>query len=691
MPPTTSHRTPRPDYGHSQIQCMGQREAIKGRCPLLHQPVSQQRRSYKIALIGLGYRGYRSHFLSLTDSPSVSVVAVCDTNQNTLRSFSEKHSNTPAYSSLARLLDSHKLDFAVISLPHGGHFDCVTALSDKGVPILKEKPVAESVHEYAWMRDLPMPIGVTFQKRFEPQFLQLKGLLPLIGDVTAVQASLALNIAHLDETWRATTSVGVTEDLGCHMLDLVVWLFGLPTSLMANSVSSVRPLQQYSGDDVSNVIMDWGPKNCMSHVHMSRVAHRPVQSIAVTGTKGTLLADGCQVMHYDIEGRQLNKTVHQCIEKDVIRRMTQEFGDWATGRTDTFSSGLENVQDTVLVVDAIKDSLTSRQVQHPLFLSTKSPRIPSSSPLVKASLGRGSSYSTSACSMKKGMVFPLNTGSTIPSVGLGTRRAEWAGQVREAVRTALQAGYRHIDTAESSGNEYEIGQAIKDSGVPRNEIWVTTKLDNRWHGRVAQALETSLSTLDTGYVDLYLMHWPICVDPDDMTRQLPNWSFIETWKELEKLSRNKVRNIGVSNFGISHLEMMRHACCDIVPAVNQIELHPYWPSAKLLKYCAEHGIHCTAYSPLGSYNSPLLREPMLHRISQKTGRTKHQILLKWGIQRGTSVIPRSVNPSRIQDNFGLEGWKLTNGEMGRLNSLITRLKSCGDDWLAGKVFLGDDE
>ncbi|KAJ5210108.1 hypothetical protein N7491_009920 [Penicillium cf. griseofulvum] len=172
--------------------------------------ISEQKRDYNVALIGLGWRGYRTHFLSLVDSPSVSVVAVCDTDQNTLQSFSAQHPTIHTYSSITQLLQHHTLDFAVLSVPHAFHLDCVVALSEKGVPILKEKPVAESCDEYSQMRNFSVPIGITFQKRFEPQFLHLKSLLPLIGDATAIQASLTLNITHLDENWRADTGVGVT-------------------------------------------------------------------------------------------------------------------------------------------------------------------------------------------------------------------------------------------------------------------------------------------------------------------------------------------------------------------------------------------------------------------------------------------------------------------------------------------------
>lgn len=172
-------------------------------------------RTYSVALVGLGYRGYRSHFLSLLGDSSISITAVCDTNAATLESFYAKHKGIPAYSSLHNLLRNHKPDLAVVSVPHGAHLECITTLAAKGVPVLKEKPVAESVEEYNWMRVLPVNIGVTFQKRFESHFLRFRSLIPLVGDVRGVEATLTLNITNLEETWRASSGVGVTVRPAC--------------------------------------------------------------------------------------------------------------------------------------------------------------------------------------------------------------------------------------------------------------------------------------------------------------------------------------------------------------------------------------------------------------------------------------------------------------------------------------------
>jgi len=288
--------------------------------------------------------------------------------------------------------------------------------------------------------------------------------------------------------------------------------------------------------------------------------------------------------------------------------------------------------------------------------------------------------------------FKLNTGSEIPAVGLGTWQSA-PGQVREAVKVALQKGYRHIDTALAYGNEKEVGEGIKDSGVPREEIWITTKLDNTWHHIVEKGITSSLKSLGVDYVDLYLMHWPSSTDPNDLKKHLPDWNFVKTWQELQKLpASGRVKNIGVSNFAIKNLEvLLNDPSTKIVPAVNQIELHPNCPSPKLLDYCNKKGIHATAYSCLGSTDSPLYKNEALIKLAEAKGKTVQQVLLMWGLQRGTSVIPKSVTASRIEKNFELDGWELTADELKQIDSMPERFKVCGDAWLPVKVFFGDDE
>ena len=215
----------------------------------------------------------------------------------------------------------------------------------------------------------------------------------------------------------------------------------------------------------------------------------------------------------------------------------------------------------------------------------------------------------------------------MPAVGLGTWQSQ-PNDVRKAVKAAIDAGYRHIDTALAYGNEHEVGQGIKDSGVPRDQIWITTKLDNPWHKRVEEGITSSLKSLDTDYVDLYLMHWPSSTDPDDLKKHYPDWDFTKTWAEMQKLpASGRVKNIGISNFGIKNLDkLFASETYKTVPAVNQIELHPNNPSDKLVDYCKSKGIHCTAYSCLGSTNSPLASDKTLQKIADSKGKTPAQVL-----------------------------------------------------------------
>ncbi|KAL4781027.1 NADP-dependent oxidoreductase domain-containing protein [Aspergillus varians] len=272
-------------------------------------------------------------------------------------------------------------------------------------------------------------------------------------------------------------------------------------------------------------------------------------------------------------------------------------------------------------------------------------------------------------------VYTLNTGDKIPAIGLGTWQSK-PNEVRIAVRDALLKGYRHIDTALAYGNEAEVGQGIRDSGVPRSEIWITTKLDNPWHARVPEGIDSSLKDLGVDYVDLYLIHWPSSTDPTDLKKHLPDWNFIKTWQEMQKLpATGKVRNIGVSNFGIKNLEiLLNDPSTKIVPAVNQIELHPNNPSPKLVAYNTSKGIHSTGYSCLGSTNSPLYKDPTLLKLAEKKGKTPQQVLLVWGIQKGWSVIPKSVSKSRIDSNYDIDGFSLTDEEVEQLDNLKDRFK-----------------
>ncbi|KAF9463859.1 Aldo/keto reductase [Collybia nuda] len=235
-------------------------------------------------------------------------------------------------------------------------------------------------------------------------------------------------------------------------------------------------------------------------------------------------------------------------------------------------------------------------------------------------------------------------------------------EVREMCSTALRHGYRLLDTASGYANEAEVGHAIRESGIPRAEIFVTTKLPNTAHHKVRESFDQSLKDLGCDYIDLYLLHWPQAMlnaysmaDPKGRV-PLPNESptFIETWKEMEKLlSTGKVKTIGVSNFSIKTLsELLPH--CTIIPAVNQVELHPYLPQHNLKGFCNDKGILLTAYSSLGQ-NSNVLYEgdSTIKRIASDLKVTPAQILLSWAVQNGIVVVPKSANEDRMVTNITL--------------------------------------
>jgi len=303
-------------------------------------------------------------------------------------------------------------------------------------------------------------------------------------------------------------------------------------------------------------------------------------------------------------------------------------------------------------------------------------------------------YITMASIKNTAKTFTLNTGDKIPAIGLGTWQSK-PGEVEKAVEAALRAGYRHIDTALAYGNEAEVGAGIKASGVPRSEIWITTKLDNPWHKRVEEGINSSLKSLGVDYVDLYLIHWPCSTDPSDpaLMTHYKDWNYLDTWREMQKLpASGRVKNIGVSNFGITHLEkLLNDPTTKIIPAVDQIELHPNNPSPKLVAYLKDKNIHATGYSCLGSTDSPLYKNKTLLDLAEKKGKTVQQVLLVWGIQKGWSVIPKSVSPERVKGNFDIDGWELTEDEVKTIDSLPERFKVCDDKWCPADVFLGDDE
>lgn len=254
---------------------------------------------------------------------------------------------------------------------------------------------------------------------------------------------------------------------------------------------------------------------------------------------------------------------------------------------------------------------------------------------------------------------PLNNGRSIPQVGLGT----WPltdEQVAPVVVAAIEAGYRHVDTAFKYGNETGVGQGIRDSGIDRDDVFVTTKLDGTYQGRdrALEGLEGSLRRLGLDYVDLLLIHWPL--PKQDL--------FVSTWQTFEKLlEAGKARSIGVSNFKPAHLDRLL-AETDIVPAVNQIQLSPYIARAAQRAYGGEHGIVTESWSPLGAGNE-LLREPLLDALAEKYGKTAGQIVLRWHVELGLVVIPKSANPDRIRQNIDLFDFALDPADRDAITAL----------------------
>ena len=254
----------------------------------------------------------------------------------------------------------------------------------------------------------------------------------------------------------------------------------------------------------------------------------------------------------------------------------------------------------------------------------------------------------------------MNTGHSIPQLGYGTYKIAPSDTVH-AVTLALEAGYRHIDTAQMYGNEAEVGQAIAQSGIPRSEIFLTTKLNNTNHEADAarSSFAQSLEDLQTDYVDLFLIHWPLPT--------LYGGDFLSTWKVLEEFyADGRSTSIGVSNFLPEHIDVLLNGS-DIVPAVNQIEVHPYFTNEESRRKNAEAGIVTQAWSPLG--RGAALGDPVIARIAERIGATPAQVVLAWHIHRGDVVIPKSVTPERIISNMDIFDVPLTEQDYENITAL----------------------
>jgi diketogulonate reductase-like aldo/keto reductase len=257
----------------------------------------------------------------------------------------------------------------------------------------------------------------------------------------------------------------------------------------------------------------------------------------------------------------------------------------------------------------------------------------------------------------------LNNGVEIPRLGLGVFRAPEGGTTRDAVKAALKLGYRHIDTAKVYGNEHDVGRGIRESGIPRDQIWVTTKLWNSDQGyqSTLQACDESLQKLGLDYLDLYLVHWPV-----------PG-ARLESWRAMETLlAQGKCRTIGVSNFMVRHIEeLLKH--CKVVPAINQIELTPYNYLFRkaVVDICQANQIQMEAYSPLTK--GLRLGDPKLVKIAEKYGKSTAQILIRWVVQQNTIVIPKSIKADRIQANAEIFDFEISAADMALLETFNENL------------------
>jgi 2,5-diketo-D-gluconate reductase A len=254
----------------------------------------------------------------------------------------------------------------------------------------------------------------------------------------------------------------------------------------------------------------------------------------------------------------------------------------------------------------------------------------------------------------------LNTGARIPQLGFGVFQIP-PKETAKAVKTALDIGYRHIDTAEMYGNEKEVGQGVRDAGLNRAEVYITSKLNNGFHEPDAarRAFDGTLSALETDYVDLFLIHWPLPT--------LYGGDFVSTWNVLEEFAADgRARSIGVSNFQVPHLERLAKES-STVPAVNQIEVHPYFTNDEVRAYGREHGIATEAWSPIAQ--GKVLDDPVITKIADEVGKSSAQVVLRWHIQRGDIVFPKSVTPARMKENFALFDFELDSSDMDAIAGL----------------------
>ncbi|KAM9962349.1 hypothetical protein ACTFIR_005257 [Dictyostelium discoideum] len=301
--------------------------------------------------------------------------------------------------------------------------------------------------------------------------------------------------------------------------------------------------------------------------------------------------------------------------------------------------------------------------------------------------------------------FKLNDGNQIPSIGLGTYDCDNPGEVGDAINIALKNGYRHIDGAAFYRNEKVIGNSLKEifeeGEIKREDIFYTSKLWNSCHNSnlVIKHCENTIKDLGIGYLDLYLIHWPIAFENANPSEITTDWvkdengnpiiapvSIRETWQEMEKLVEfGLVKSIGVSNFNVQNLvDLLSYA--KIKPVVNQVEIHPYLTQLKLQEYCEKYEIKLVAYSPLGQGKCDFLNNDILKSIAKKYNKPIANVIFKWLNQRGIATIPKSGNHSHIIENFNIFDFQLSNDDIEKINSLNANIRTCSPITFFGTPF-----
>ncbi|PMB72912.1 Glycerol 2-dehydrogenase (NADP(+)) [Beauveria bassiana] len=596
---------------------------------------------YEAVIIGLGSRGQRTWFESLRTSSKISVSAVCDSNAAILDGFASRYPETPVYSSLERLLEHHRPDFAIVCVPNKYHIHVIQHLEAARVPCLKEKPIAGTVEEFLHLCSLKTKIGVTFQRRWQPRYKHFSQLLADIGRPLSVRATI---VGHYDppkDGWRVRHNVGTfilmspQDDLGVHMLDVLVWLFGRPSSVFAHCLGDGQP----SGRDrESHILMTWEKSELIGHLYVSEVALEKDEGLIVRGARGSLHLKGEEIILYDLGGRQTLRMSFQSSKQDVIVSMCQEFGDYISGKEHTYSTSISQVESTFFTTEAINSSFASHAAEKVAQIlrdghengRKNGPKIGYQNSYQKGHQNGHKNGSENGIQHSHGNGYPNSASDNLD-------------KKRNRSNTTKSNSHSEPHAIINNGVSAKLSPQVNTAPAA---VWVTTKVDNSWHHRVAESVQISLARMGLKYIDLLLMHWPSPVDPDDTKKALPNWDFTMTWQDMQnEVQAGRVRAIGVSNFGIRNLrKLMSHPLCTTIPAVNQLELlakpnwipnyyrcpelnlHPYCPSTRLVTFCREYGIHCIAYSPL-AFGLPKLHDhPVLADICTRTGKTVQQVL-----------------------------------------------------------------